>query len=244
MIAAPVITAAPNADDVSIDITLASMPGGATRVLVFTLSSTGYDNLVLTFTGAGTLNDNNGGSGYGKHTFLRYIAVADNGVSPTDYSYPSAPVAIQVGTSIKFTMEAAMEAIRTILDGDTWLTTNKWVARKYFVDPAHRSRTLFILPGQERPDQPYANGRQEAEHDIIILVANKEGIARSGWETNTAGVERVLELLGLNYEWGCGAYDTSVTEVTRNAEVEGWQPEYPVTRITFTILTQYAKFIA
>lgn len=242
MIAAPSITAAPNADNASTDIVLGALPVGATQVLVYKRSATGFDALVHTFAGPGTYQDNNGGSGYARYTLLQYQAVADDGPAPTDWSYPSRIAEAQVGTTNKTTMAAMIEASKDLFNNDPVLQALGFVARDKFVDPKHLTHMIFVLPGEERPDNRYANKRVETELDLELQVMTTGGHGRTAWDQNDVAVERVLWLLHWNYQWSCRAYNTTITSVQRNAEGDGDQPENPVTRILYTVFHQYAKF--
>ena len=247
MIVAPSFTTVPNADNTSVDITLGAMPPSATRVLLYTRTVTGYDNLVHTFTGAGSFNDDNSGSGYGKFRVLWYQATADDGPSPTDWSYSSREVMEQVGTNRRLLMGALINQVKDLIDNDAALLALGYKPREYFVDPQQLTSLIYIIPGEERPDLRYANKLVESEMDVELQVTTTCGVGRTGWERNEDAVNRMIDILHLQQKedagWGCKGYKTMITSVQRNSEEDGDQPQNPVTRILFTVTTQYAKFI-
>jgi hypothetical protein len=240
---APEITGVPNADNVSVDITLASMPADSSSVLLYQRTDTGFDNLVHTFTGTGSWNDDNGGAGYGKYRVLHYIAVAVG--SPA--GPPSQQLQVQVGTDRRLTMGALINQTDTLIANDPTMLTLGYLPKKYFVDPKPVTSQIYILPGQERPDVRYANKLVESEMDVELQVTTTSGVGRTAWATNEDAVNRMIDLLHLQElpteKWGCLAYRTVINSVDRNDDAEGDQPQNPLTTISFTVTTQYAKFI-
>jgi len=239
MIAAPSFTTAPNADNASIDITLGALPPSATQVHIYKRTATGYDSLVHTFTAPGSYND----AGYSKYQVVWYQAVADNGPAPTDWSYPSREIQEQVGTGRRLTMGALILLAKDLFNNDPDLQALGYIPREYFIDPKHVTSMIYILPGEERPDLRYANKMVESEMDVQLEIVTTGGVGRTAWARNEDAVNRVIDLLHLNYQWGCRAYNTTINWVRRNDEAEGDQPQNPVTTISFTAITQYAKFI-
>ncbi|NIN35100.1 MAG: hypothetical protein GTO60_08455 [Gammaproteobacteria bacterium] len=241
----PTITAAPNADEESIDVTLAAMPAGASQVKLYKRTSTGFDSLVHTFTGTGTYQDDNGGSGYSIYRVVRYIAIADDGLD-TFYSLPSLDVLEQVGTSLKFTRAAFIERIKDMLATEAAISTSRLYGYKIVTekrDPNPFRKSIYIVDGSpEFPEIQYATQRMENQLPIDILIMRKTAVSAPGKRANDLVVERVLQLLAINYRWNENCYDTLIEEVEPYDEREGATPHFPVARITLRGLSQYMRF--
>lgn len=243
-VSVPVFTVTPKSDNVSIDLILAALPSGADQVNFYKRTATGYDSLIGTLTGPGALNDN-GGSGYSKYKVVHYIAIGEDTVG-SEFSLPSFDMIGQVGVLNKFTMSAFLAAIRDILTNDSFIIT-----KKYNVDskniPADivaraRKREIVVLPDEELPDNRYATSRVENQLPVRIMIMTKHG-SSTCWDKNDEIVERVLELLAINYRWEEKVYNTAIGTVNRRDTVEGAQGQYAVASIPLISFGQYAKFL-
>jgi len=241
---APAITAAPNADETSIDVSLAAMPAGATNVTLYKRTATGYDSVVGTWAAPGLLNDNNGGGGYVIYRVVHYVAVADDGAGT--YSPPSRDVYEQVGTSLKFTRAAFIERIKDMLQAEAAIPTSRLYGYKIVTekrDPNPFRKSIYIVDGSpEFPEIQYATQRMENQLPIDILIMRKTAVSAPGKRANDLVVERVLQLLAINYRWNENCYDTLIEEVEPYDEREGAMPHFPVARITLRGLSQYMRF--
>lgn len=241
---APVISAVPNVDEHSLDVTLAAMPAGSTQVDLYKRTSTGYDSLVNSFLVAGTFNDDNGGSGYSIYRVVRYVAVATDGAGT--FSPPSLDVLEQVGIHLKFTRAAFVERIRDMLETEAALPASRLYGYKVKSekrDPNPFRKSIYIVDGSpEFPEIQYATQRMENQLPIDILIMRKTAVSAPGKRANDLVVERVLQLLAINYRWNESCYETLIEEVEPYDEREGATPHFPVARITLRGLSQYMRF--
>lgn len=241
---APVITATPNADETSIDVALAALPVGATQVKLYKRTATGYDSLVGTWAAPGTIQDDNGGSGYVIYRVVRYLAIADDGAGT--FSLPSVDVLEQVGTSLKFTRAAFIERIKDMLQAEAAIVTSRlyhYLVKTEKRDPVPFRRSIYIVDSSpEFPEIQYATQRLENQLPIDVLVMTKGGKSDQVKKANDLVVERVLQLLAINYRWNEDCYETLIEEVETFDEREGALPHFPVARITLRGLSQYMRF--
>lgn len=243
-VSVPVFTAAPDADEKSINIILAALPAGAVNVRLYKRTATGYDSLVHTFTGAATFKDDNSGNDYAIYRVVRYQAVADDGAG-TD-SFASVDILEQVGISLKFTRAAFVERIREMLAAEAAITNSKlyrYVVKTEKRDPIPFRRSIYITDGSPAfPEIQYATQRLENQLPIDILVMTKGAVSSKVKKRNDLVVERVLKLLAINYRWNENTYETLIEEVEPFDEREGATVHFPVARITIRGLSQYMRF--
>ena len=245
----PSFTAVANADDASINLVLAALPAGADEVNFYARSETGYDIPVGTLTGAGTVIDDNGGSGYPKYKVVHYVAIAED-TGTGDISLPSFDRIGQTGTVNKFKMGAFLEALRDIFKNDPTLITTlgfhvrtKDIPADLADDKTVRNREIVIVPDEENPDVRYATGRVENQLPVRIYVMAKKGSGDKAYKKTDDGVERILELLAINYRWNESVYNTAILPVDRRDTIEGAQGNFAVATIPLISFGQYAKFI-
>lgn len=243
-VSVPTITAVPNADEKSIDVTLVALPSGATQVKLYKRTDTAYDSLVHTFTGAATFQDDNGGNDYVIYRVVRYQAVADDGAGT--FSFGSLDILEQVGISLKFTRAAFIERIRVMLATEAAITTSRlyrYVVKAEKRDPNPFRRSIYINDGSpEFPSIQYATHRLENQLPIDILVMTEGPVSSKVKKANGLVVERVMQLLDINYRWNENTYDTLIEEVEPFDEREGATEHFPVARITLRGLSQYMRF--
>jgi len=247
MVGIPSITVTPNADNASNDIVLAAMPSGATKVrvlrrLIYNYGKVNqdFDTVVTEFVASGSFNDDNSGAGYDRYTVVRYIAVGIDDVTP-DWSNPSKEYIVQVGTLLKYDMLAHVYSIRDILEASSDL--DDYRVNVLFVDPVATDRAIYVIPDAQVPDIHYAAERVQVDLSVNIFVMTKHGDGQQAQIINHGDVETVLRLMDLNYRFNERTWNSDVVGVFYNQQVEGWQPEFAVTRIALLSQAQYAKFI-
>jgi len=232
------ISVAPNIDNASVDITLAALPSGATSVEVYKKTDTGYDSLVHTFTGAGSYNDDNGGSGYGIYSIVRYVAVSIG----TPNAPPSRDVFAQVGTSTIYTMAAHLQAVKDLIDNDVEIVNFHTEVDQDLPPNPHR-RSIYVVPGLEIPDIRYATGLMENQLPVFCYVCIQSPSRVTGKAMLKTICDRLKKIFDLNYRWDEKCYDSNVNSVDYNIKAEGSQPNFRIAQVSMTSFAKNVKYL-